>query len=73
VGGGTLLGSVVSWTLDILHENGDVEQVQYAVTADGGLINKEYSATCDGCIPAVGTVAVWTNAEILYFPVIFKK
>jgi uncharacterized repeat protein (TIGR01451 family) len=71
--GGTLSGNVVSWTLADLPANGGVAQVQYAVTSSLGVINKNYGATCSNCIPATGTVEVWTNASKLYFPLIIKN
>jgi uncharacterized repeat protein (TIGR01451 family) len=70
--GGTLTGNIVSWTLANLAENGGTAQVQYAVTAVGGVINKDYSTTCTGCISAVGSVEVRTNMKDLYFPIIMK-
>ncbi len=73
VAGGTLSGDTVSWTLSDLPANNGMDQVQYAVTAVGGLVNDDYAATCGDCIPAVGSVAVWTNATKLYFPLIMKR
>jgi uncharacterized repeat protein (TIGR01451 family) len=71
--GGTLIpGNVISWTLGTLAENGGSAQVQYAVTAVGGIVNKNYSAFCTNCIPAVGTVQVRTNMADLYLPIIMK-
>jgi len=71
--GGTLLpNNVVSWTLASLAKDGGTSQVQYAVTSVGGIINKDYNATCADCISAVGTVEVRTNMIDLYLPIIMK-
>jgi len=71
--GGTLMpGNIVSWTVSSLAANGDAAQTSYAVVAVGGIINKDYRATCTGCVPATGNKAVATNFQTLFLPIITK-
>ncbi len=74
VGGGTLLpGNIVSWTVPNLPARGGTTQVSFVVTAQQGILNAKYGATCPGCIPAVGSKVLATNVRKLYFPLIGKK
>jgi uncharacterized repeat protein (TIGR01451 family) len=71
VSGGTLLpGNIVSWTVPNLPANGGTVEVSFAVAATRPLVNFAYGASCSGCIPATGRVAIYTNADKIYFPVV---
>lgn len=73
LGGGTLMpGNVVSWTVPSLAANGGTEQISYTVMAAGGIINNQYRASCPDCIPAVGKIAVATNMQRLFLPIITR-
>ena len=72
--GGTLrLGNIVSWTVPTLAANGGTAQVSFTVTAAQPIVNFDYRASCSGCTPATGSVAVFTNWGKIYLPVIHKN
>jgi uncharacterized repeat protein (TIGR01451 family) len=74
VSGGTPLpGNIVSWTVPNLAANGGTAQVNFTVTAAQPIVNFDYRASCSGCIPATGNVAVFTNGSKIYLPVIRKN
>jgi uncharacterized repeat protein (TIGR01451 family) len=71
VSGGALLpGNIVSWTGLNLPANGGTVQLSFAVAATRPLVNFAYGASCPGCIPATGSVAVYTNPDKIYFPMV---
>jgi len=74
VSGGTLMpGNIVSWTLPRLAANGEVAEVSFVVTADQGLANIDYGATCSDCVPAIGDEIIFTNANKYYLPIIMMR
>jgi uncharacterized repeat protein (TIGR01451 family) len=72
--GGTLQSDqVVAWNVASLAANGGVTQHSFEVSAKGGIVNKEYGATCDDCIAATGNIAIFSNLRPLYLPTIQKN
>jgi uncharacterized repeat protein (TIGR01451 family) len=71
-GGDSFDGQVVAWTVPTLPANNGAIQVNFVVTANQPLANFDYRATCPGCIPAKGSVTIFTNGGRLYFPLIHK-
>ncbi len=72
VNGGNLNGNIVSWTVPTLPANGESVSVTFTVSATGSVVNSVYGASCSGCIPATGSVPIYTNGSKFYFPVIRK-
>jgi uncharacterized repeat protein (TIGR01451 family) len=74
VSGGSRQGNEVTWTIPTVLANGGSNQVSFVVTISTmrGLVNRTYEATCPTCIAAVGQVAVFTNDQLLYLPLIRK-
>lgn len=73
VSGGALLpGNIVSWMLPTLAAGG-TGSVSFSVTAAKPIINRDYQASCPGCIPAIGQVMVVTNGAEIYLPLIRRS
>lgn len=73
VSGGTLTPeNIVTWNVPSLPANGGSVQVTFTVTTDQGIVNTDYGATCPDCIPAYGTIWVFTNGHRTYMPAIRK-
>lgn len=70
VSGGNLNGNVVSWNNIQIPANGEAIQVTFTVSATGSIVNSVYGASCPGCIPATGSVPIYTNGNKFYFPII---
>jgi uncharacterized repeat protein (TIGR01451 family) len=70
-GGDSFDGQVVSWARNI-PANSSAIQVSFVVMANRPLANFDYQATCPGCIPAKGSVTIFTNGSKLYLPLIHK-
>lgn len=73
VSGGTRQGNQVTWTVPVIPANGGTVEVSFVVTAQGGIVNSNYGATCPDCIPAVGQVAVFTNEWRIHLPLVTKS
>lgn len=77
VGGGTLVGNVVSRTLPSLAWWGNAAvSVQLAVTATGTITNDDYHVSASGGYNATGSVSVVTTvyeAHEIYLPLVLKN
>lgn len=71
-GGNSIANGVVSWNIPSIAP-GKSAQVFFSATTDQAIINNDYRAQCQNCIPAVGTDAVLTNGRKIYLPVINRK
>ncbi|MFQ5577971.1 MAG: DUF11 domain-containing protein, partial [Anaerolineae bacterium] len=60
IGGGTLAGGVVSWTVAALPGNGGVTQTTFAVSSGDMLINRDYGFTANGDVQLAGRNPVVT-------------
>jgi uncharacterized repeat protein (TIGR01451 family) len=73
ISGGTLQpGNIVSWVIPNLAANGGTAQVSVTVTIDRPTTNKDYGATCAGCVAAQGSTPVYTHFGKFYLPLINK-
>ena len=63
IGGGTLAGNVVTWSVPSLAANGGVTITQFTVTATQTIINSDYRVTADGGVGAIGAVSVTTQVS----------
>jgi uncharacterized repeat protein (TIGR01451 family) len=77
LGGGTLVGDVVSWTLPSLAWWGEsTASVQFAVTATETITNADYAASADGGVGAMGETSVVTTiyeVQKIYLPLVLKN
>jgi uncharacterized repeat protein (TIGR01451 family) len=76
--GGTLVGQVVSFTLNNLGPNGAKHQAAFRVTAATTVTNSAYRVSADGNISATGQVAVTTIVgagakTTIYLPLVLKN
>ena len=71
--GGTLMpGNIVSWTVSSLAAGGGEIQVSFTISATRSVVNTNYRASCQNCVPATGSISVFTNGMETYLPIIRK-
>jgi uncharacterized repeat protein (TIGR01451 family) len=77
INGGTLVGNVVSWTVDSLAAGGGVIQTSFIVTATETITNSDYGVSARGGFSAQGTISVETNVlergGVIYLPMVVKN